>query len=69
MAFGCFILEQVGSSLILVGDQRILMLSHFERRSSEQIKRGFYVGKFTTICSPEVEVNVLSYIERVMRCW
>lgn len=68
MAFGCFVLEQVGFSLILVGDQKILKLSHFER-SSEQIKRGFYVGRFTAICSPEAEVNVLSYIERVMRRW
>lgn len=53
VAFGYFVLEQVEFSWIFVGRSKVLILWHFERRPSEQIKRGAYVGKFTSIYSLE----------------
>lgn len=60
-------LEQVEFSLNLVGGQKILTLWYVERRPSEQIKRGFYVGKFASICNLEVKGNIVSCSKWAMR--
>lgn len=65
--FRHFMLEQVEFSLILIGGQKILILCYVERRQSEQIKRGFCVGKFASICNLEVKGNIVSCSEWAMR--